>query len=280
MAEPSRRPVPRASTATSATDNYHFFTELAQHIIKATSYLGPMGRLYQIDMRLRPTGKSGSLVIPLTEFRRYFVTQQDSSAHPEGGAQLWERQALTRARVVHGDADFGREVMAAVAEGAYGLTWRPEIAEEILAMRERLQVSRPPGNLKRGPGGLADVEFLVQLFQIKYGHDLPELRRPNTWQALEALHDCGLLSETEQTTLSAAYDFLLRVQGRLRIVHNRTLDELPESSEEIDKLARRLGYETGDRFLAELQQHRTRTRELFLCLVERERVRGTRMESE
>ena len=76
-----------------------------------------------------------------------------------------------------------------------------------------------------------------------------------------------VLSEAEQTTLAAAYDFLLRVQGRLRIVHNRTLDELPEAPEEIDKLARRLGYETGERFLAELEQHRTRTRELFLRLL-------------
>ncbi len=254
------------------TDNYHFFTELAQHIIKATSYLGPMGRLYQIDMRLRPTGKSGSLVIPLSEFHRYFITQQDSSAHPEGGAQLWERQALTRARIVHGDADFGDEVMAAVAEGAYGLTWRPEIAEEVLAMRERLQASRPPGNLKRGPGGLADVEFLVQLFQIKYGREVHALRRPNTWQALEALRNVGLLSEMEQTALASAYDFLLRVQSRLRIVHNRTLDELPESAEEIDKLARRLGYDSGDLFLRELERHRTRTRELFLHLLGRERA--------
>src|SRR5262249_44839608 len=126
--------------------------------------------------------------------------------------------------------------------------------------------------LKRGPGGLADVEFLVQLFQIKYGRDLPALRQPNTWQALEELRGCGLLSETEQAALSAAYDFLLRVQGRLRIVHNRTIDELPEAPEEIDKLGRRLGYETGSRFLTELERHRTQTRELFLRLVERERT--------
>ncbi len=252
------------------TDNYHFFTELAQHVIKATSYQGPMGRLYAIDMRLRPTGKSGSLVIPLCEFRRYFITQQDSTRHPEGGAQLWERQALTRGRIVHGDAAFGGDVMSAVVEGAYGLRWRPEIVADIQAMRERLQASRPPTNLKRGPGGLADVEFLVQLLQIKYGRDLPSVRQPNTWQALEALHAGGLLSAAEQTALTAAYDFLLRVQNRLRIVHNRTLDELPETTEEIDKLARRLGYETGGRFLAELEEHRTRTRELFLLVLERE----------
>src|SRR5262249_18819556 len=90
-----------------ATDNFHYFTELAQRIIKALSHIGPMGRLYQVDMRLRPTGKSGSLVLPLCEFRRYFTAGAGSPSHPEGGAQLWERQALTRARVVWGDSDFG-----------------------------------------------------------------------------------------------------------------------------------------------------------------------------
>src|SRR5207245_1914600 len=112
------------------TVNFHFFTELAQRIIKTTSFMGPMGRLYQVDMRLRPTGKSGSLVIPLTEFRRYYEG---------GGAQLWERQALTRARVVIGDADFAAEVMAVAEQGAYSLPWRPELADEILSMRERLE---------------------------------------------------------------------------------------------------------------------------------------------
>ena len=70
------------------SDNFHYFTELGQRIIKATSFMGPMGRLYQVDMRLRPTGKSGSLVIPIEEFNRYYQG---------GGAQLWERLALTRA---------------------------------------------------------------------------------------------------------------------------------------------------------------------------------------
>src|SRR5207253_6647679 len=96
------------------TDNFHYFTELAQRIIKVASYLGPLGRLYQVDMRLRPTGKSGSLVLPLSEFRRYYET---------GGAQLWERQALTRARVVFGDEEFGAEAMDAVQHGVYHLAW-------------------------------------------------------------------------------------------------------------------------------------------------------------
>ncbi|HXG11295.1 MAG TPA: bifunctional [glutamate--ammonia ligase]-adenylyl-L-tyrosine phosphorylase/[glutamate--ammonia-ligase] adenylyltransferase, partial [Gemmataceae bacterium] len=240
------------------TDNFHFFTELAQRVIKVTSSLGPHGRLYQVDMRLRPTGKSGSLVIPLIEFRKYYE---------EGAAQLWERQALTRARVVYGDAEFAQEVMAVVNEGAYGLPWRREYVDEIRSMRERLEASRSERDLKRGFGGIVDVEFLVQLFQLKYGRDLPALRTGNTWEALDALHAAGLLSEEEHATLRSSYDFLRQVEGRLRIVHNRSLDELPEAPEDLEKLARRMGCEAdsggsaGRRFLAELDRHMTQTRE-------------------
>jgi glutamate-ammonia-ligase adenylyltransferase len=251
------------------TDNFHFFTELTQRIIKMTSFLGPMGRLYQVDMRLRPTGKSGSLVTPLGEFQRYYEA---------GGAQLWERQALTRARVVYGDAEFAVKVQAAVEQGAYGLPWRPALADEILAMRERLEASRSDRDLKRGFGGIADVEFLVQLFQLKYGRDRPLLQTTNTWEALDALRAEGLLDESDYRALHDGYRFLRLVESRLRIVHNLSLDELPESPEDLEKLARRLGFEpgpqggTGRRFLAELEAHTTRIRERFLGLVARERA--------
>jgi [glutamine synthetase] adenylyltransferase / [glutamine synthetase]-adenylyl-L-tyrosine phosphorylase len=257
-----------------ATDNLHFFTELAQHIIRAASYLGPMGRLYQIDMRLRPTGRSGSLVLPLAEFRRYFAAESDGPTHPHGDAQLWERQALTRARVVHGDADFAEEVANVTANAACALAWRPELADEIVAMRERMEAGRSPHNLKRGPGGVVDVEFLVQMFQLKYGRERPVLRTPNTWEALDALLAAGLLSAEEHAALQTGYDFLRRVQSRLRIVHNRSLDELPEPIEEVDKLARRLGYEAGGSFLAELDKNTKQIRKLFIEIIGRERGPG------
>jgi glutamate-ammonia-ligase adenylyltransferase len=259
------------------TDNFHFFTEAAQRVIKMTSTIGPHGRLYQIDMRLRPTGKSGSLVIPLTEFRRYYRIGPPQPGEQGEAAQLWERQAMTRARVVCGDPEFGREVMAAVTEAAYGLPWRRDYADEIRAMRERMEAGHSERDLKRGFGGIVDLEFLVQLFQLKYGRDLPALRTGNTWEALDALHAAGLLSDREHATLRGSYDFLRQVEGRLRIVHNRSLDELPETPEGLEKLARRLGIEpnaagsAGKQFLAELDRHMSQTRELFLELVERER---------
>lgn len=252
------------------TDNFHYFTEIGQRIIKAMSYLGPMGRLYQVDMRLRPTGKSGSLVCPLVEFDRYYS---------ESDAQLWERQALTRARVVYGDSAFGQDVMSAVARGAYGIDWRPELVEEVHAMRDRLEASRGERDLKRGFGGILDVEFLIQLFQLKYAAKVPELRTPNGWDAMDALRATGLITEAELTTMRATYDFLRRVQARLRIVHNRSLDTVPDAAEEREKLARRLGYDAladrcaGDQFLADMEKHTSQMRALFLHLLEQEKMR-------
>jgi glutamate-ammonia-ligase adenylyltransferase len=253
------------------TDNIHFHTEFAQRVIKLTSTMGPMGRLYHVDMRLRPTGKSGSLVTPLSEFRRYYEG---------GGAQLWERQSLTRARVVCGDAEFGQEVMSAVFQGACGECWRPEVVDEIRLMRERMEASRSERDLKRGFGGIVDVEFIVQMFQLKYGAALSILRNGNTWETLGALLDGGLLTEEEYRVLRSGYDFLRLVEGRQRIVQNRALDELPETQEEVEKLARRLGYEPkGDegaagQFLGDLEKHTSETRAMFLRLLEREKQAG------
>lgn len=250
------------------TDNFHFFTELTQRIIKATSFLGPMGRLYQVDMRLRPTGKSGSLVIPLTEFRRYYE---------EKGAQLWERQALCRAAVLYGDTAFTAEVTATIEQAVCGIPWKPSIVDEIKQMRQRLEESRGQRDLKRGIGGIVDVEFIVQLFKIKYGRLLPRLLVTNTWNALAAERDARLISEHEYDLLKDGFDFLRMVESRLRIVHNRTLDELPESAEEQEKLARRLGWEVrdgraaGERFLGALERHTRDVRELFVDILDRER---------
>src|SRR6059036_2397540 len=108
-------------------------------------------------------------------------------------------------------------------------------------MRERLESSRSERNLKRGFGGIVDVEFLVQLFQLKYGRDLPALRVTNTWDALAALRATELLSEDEYTALRNGYDFLRQVESRLRIVHNVAMEEVPAQPEDQEKLARRMG---------------------------------------
>jgi glutamate-ammonia-ligase adenylyltransferase len=250
------------------TTNSYYFTDLAQRVIRTTSRMGPMGRLYAVDMRLRPTGKSGSLVLPLGEFERYFAN---------GGAQLWERQSLARARVVRGDPAFAAEVLAAVHRAVLGRGWHPGLADEIRQMRQKLEATAPARSLKRGPGGIVDVEFLVQLFQLKYGRAHPAILRPNVWDALDALEAAGLLAPDEAWPLRAGYSFLRLVEARLRIVTDRPLTEIPEGADDRAKLARRLGFEpaTGasaaDQFLAELRRATAEIRRAYAAIIQRER---------
>jgi glutamate-ammonia-ligase adenylyltransferase len=114
------------------------------------------------------------------------------------------------------------------------------------------------------------VEFLVQLLQLQYGERTPALRATNTWDALEAARDASLLTDMDYDAARQGYDFLRLVESRLRIVHNRSLDELPEKPDDLEKLARRLGCQptaqtsAAQQFLDELARHTARIRELFL----------------
>src|SRR5262245_45298747 len=146
-------------------------------------------------------------------------------------------------------------------------------------MRQRVEAAGSDRDLKRGYGGIVDIEFLVQMFRLKYGKDFAEVRQPNTWNTLAALHRTQLLTVEEYATLRACYDFLCLVENRLRSFHNRSLDELPDRRDDLEKLARRVGCESAlgktaaQRFLEELDRHTTQTRRLFLELFEREKER-------
>jgi glutamate-ammonia-ligase adenylyltransferase len=121
-------------------------------------------------------------------------------------------------------------------------------------MRHKLEQSAGPRNLKRGPGGLVDVEFVGQLLQLKYGQEHPAILRPNLWEALDALKTEGLLADDEVAALREGYSFLRLVEARLRVVTDRPLTQIPEGSEDQAKLARRLGWASPELFLAELHR--------------------------
>lgn len=251
----------------AASTNARFFTDLAQRVIKQMSAVGPLGRLYDVDMKLRPAGKSSSLVVPLAEFRRYFAG---------GGGELWERQALTRARVIRGDEAFAEEVTAAIRSAILDSPWTTAAVDAVRSMREKLEATATPRNLKRGPGGIVDVEFVIQLLILKYARQHPELLQPNAWDALDAAESAGLLSATEVRDFRQGYSFLRFVEARLRVVTDRPLTEIPASVEDREKLARRLGFDAAGGnaatlFATELNRQTTRLRELFEQVTTRER---------
>jgi glutamate-ammonia-ligase adenylyltransferase len=174
---------------------------------------------------------------------------------------------------VYGDPAFSNEVMTAVRGAMLAVPWGPGLVAEIRSMRERLEASAPPRSLKRGPGGMTDVEFLVQAFQLRLGRELPGVCRTNTWESLDALLAAGHLSDADHAALIGGYSFQRLAEARLRIVTNRPLTEYPESPAELEKLARRMGIAAddrqtaGERFLRELGQRARSVREAFNRLV-------------
>ena len=222
------------------------------------SHLSPYGRLYEVDARLRPTGKSGLLAVPIDSFARYFS---------EGRGQLWERQSLCKARVVLGASAAAEYAMQAVAEATFGPAWKRQYATEIRAMRMRLEETASRRNLKRGPGGTVDVEFLVQMLQLKHGGADPSIRRPGTLDALEALEEGGYLSSDDADYFCRSYRFQRSIEARIRLMDAAGRHELPESPRELAKLAYLLGYADSSELVAEAMhmfaENRVRFNRLF-----------------
>jgi glutamate-ammonia-ligase adenylyltransferase len=251
--------------------NELFVTEVVRRCLKTLAGTGSgsgsgskssacaTGHLYKVDTRLRPHGASGPLVVTLDAFRDYFRT----------AAQTWERLALARARVVYSTGGFGRIVTDAIRELIATPSDPASLAREVVAMRRKLEGSHARNHLKRGYGGLADIEFLVHYLQLVHSAEFPEIVRPNIWDALDALRRVGLLDHEAHSDLVEAYGFLRTVESRLRIVHNRSGVDLPDDPGELDRLARRLNYDKPDpaatiaAFRADAARHADRARALF-----------------
>jgi glutamate-ammonia-ligase adenylyltransferase len=238
--------------------NSQFVQEVVRRVLKS---LGE--GLYKVDTRLRPHGASGPLAVTLDAFAAYF---HDS-------AQVWERLAMTRARVIHGTGDFGFEVTEALRSSLGQPVDPATIVRDVLAMRRRLEDSAPANDLKRGTGGLADIEFIVQILALREADGTPLFVRPNVWEAIEQFKRAGSLTRAAAAELRSSYDFLRTVESRLRIVHNRTTSVLPDDPDDLARLARRTGYVEGDNaaivaaFRDDLAGHVTRTRGWFEALI-------------
>jgi glutamate-ammonia-ligase adenylyltransferase len=241
--------------ARQSTTNQHFYSELGQRMIKTASRLSSLGRLYEVDARLRPTGKSGTLATTFDEFVRYFT---------DGGGQLWERQSLCKARVVYGSRRVAKAAMAVVAKAAFAHRWRRKDAVEIRKMRRRMEESATSvGDLKRGPGGLVDIEFVVQMLQLKFARGNANLRVPNTLAALEELYKAGLLSVDDYEVFDVSYRLLRTIESRLRLMNSTARDQLPQDTVELTKLANLLHYPSSDGLLLDYENATRQIRQRF-----------------
>jgi glutamate-ammonia-ligase adenylyltransferase len=194
----------------------HYYARLGQRFINAVTTMTPEGGLYEVDMRLRPSGKSGPLAVSLEAFERYY----------RDDAWTWEMMALTRARPVTGPHEARRAVAAAVRR----ILCRPRDADalgaEVAAMRARIRAEHGTDNawaVKHRKGGLVDIEFIAQFLQLRDAHDRPEVLSANTFGALRALHAAGRLSDDHADILMRGLDLWQRVQSVLHLTLDKDL---------------------------------------------------------
>ncbi|MER3445735.1 MAG: bifunctional [glutamate--ammonia ligase]-adenylyl-L-tyrosine phosphorylase/[glutamate--ammonia-ligase] adenylyltransferase [Candidatus Dadabacteria bacterium] len=231
-------------------DEHEFFSRLGQKIISVLSIPTNEGFAYKIDMRLRPSGRAGALVSSFESFKRY---HQDS-------AKLWERQALIKGRPSAGNMDLGREVMKTVEYFVYEKPIEMDFHKEIYHLRARIEreIAREDNlklNLKTGRGGIVDIEFLVQMLQLRFGRYYEGIRRQNTLAALEGLWRFGVIEEKEFLILKDGFYFLRKLENLLRLLHDRSISEIYEN--DFHKLALELDMKENGEKLKEIYSSKT-----------------------
>ncbi|HEV7732084.1 MAG TPA: bifunctional [glutamate--ammonia ligase]-adenylyl-L-tyrosine phosphorylase/[glutamate--ammonia-ligase] adenylyltransferase [Candidatus Binatia bacterium] len=216
---------------------HEFFTRVAQRTISALQTPTTEGIAYKIDTRLRPSGNQGPLVSSLESFETYHRTS----------AALWERQALIRARPIVGPQALVRRLEDTITRFVYGRGLEADELREMVRLRERIEAERGalrPGrvNIKTGWGGLVDIEFVVQMLQLRHGHVEPQLRTRSTRDGLAALDVTGLLPADDLVLLRDGYAFLRQVESRMRIERDQPVEAMDADPDALLALARRLGY--------------------------------------
>jgi [glutamine synthetase] adenylyltransferase / [glutamine synthetase]-adenylyl-L-tyrosine phosphorylase len=206
-----------------------------QNLISAMAQPTAEGNIWALDTRLRPEGENGPLVCSLQTYQSYY----------ENRAQVWEMQALTRARAISGPQ---KNQFMELAKSAWLRASRdPELLIKIDSMLERIRRDRGSGSdlldLKTGCGGIIEAEFLVQALQMR-----ANIWEPNSDCAVTELCVRGLLNDTEAKRLTQSYRLLRGCESGLRRYENKAVSSLPSDPREQQKLAVRLGYDSFENF--------------------------------
>lgn len=218
----------------------------------------PAGVVFPVDLRLRPGSKGSGFATALDAVARYYREWADP----------WERQTLTRARLVGGDPRVGHTVRRVLRDVLYGPDAPPPDLAEMRALRGRMEKElgkESPGRLhvKFGRGGLVDVEFITQAIVMTHGRAHPSLRRANTIEAIRAIERAGFLPAEDARALAEHYRFLRRVSGALRLFGARPSDALEPAGPIPGRIAKSLDYASRKEFLEDYRRRTGWVRALY-----------------
>lgn len=241
--------------------NREFFHRLTERVTREVDAVTSDGRMYRVDLRLRPEGATGSLVRTLASTLAYYRRL----------GETWERQAHLKARTIAGDRRLGERFVHAIRAWVFGRGLSFQEIAALKRIKQRMEdATAHRGDerheVKLGYGGIRDIEYIIQFMQLLHGARLPEVRDSNTLSALRRLEKHELVLPTERDVLDEAYRFLRTVEHRLMLVQGAQIHRLPDDKDALERLARRCNFSDAKTFMETYRGHAERVRTIFTSL--------------
>ena len=239
--------------------NREYFAKLTQRIISYLTLHTSRGFAYHVDTELRPSGMAGALVTPMDSWKGYYQEM----------AQVWERQALLRARIIYASGDFAQEFEGLFQQLIFNKPFPKDLGHEIHHLRMRIErelakESARRWNFKKGYGGLVDIEFLVQYLQLKLGNTEKEILTPNTLVALKRFSQKKILPAGKIELLESAYEFYRLLEFYLALNPEWNQGYLDPKGKSGKILGKDLNFKNQEDFIKKFAYYRDSVRKIYL----------------
>ncbi len=236
------------------------YTRVFSRLNRFLSDYSEGGPIYHVDLRLRPQGRKGLLCMPVDAYEAYY----------ESFGRTWERAMLLRARLCAGSKELYEELERRIEPFVYRKALDYSVVEELKFLKDSIdrESKHQDRNIKTGKGGIREIEFIVQSFQLVFSGQNPWLRTGNVFLALNRLKAAGLMGAEEYSILTQAYRFYRRLENRIQMLNCSQTQLLPEKGEDLKRICVSMGY--GDRledFEKDLAFYRQSVRRIFESVV-------------
>ena len=251
-------------------DNAVFFTRLGQRLIKALDQITEDGFVYRVDMRLRPLGDGGPLVLSFSAMEDYYQEQ----------GRDWERYAMVKAKILGDQQDpYTKELYQMLKPFVYRRYIDFSVLQSLRNMKGMIEreVRRRglTNNIKLGAGGIREIEFIVQVFQLIRGGRVIGLQTRSLLTALQVIEQESLLNANEVDALRENYFFLRRCENLLQAIHDEQTQTLPEDELDQIRIAIGMNFRSWNEFVSELTKRMQFTRQIFNQLIGDESTEST-----
>ncbi len=240
-------------TRTNRISNHEYYCKIGEELSKFLSQNTEAGFVYRVDLRLRPEGQRGAIALALRGYEMYY----------ESWGRAWERAMLLRARPVAGDEALGRDFMEMIRPFVYRKYLDFSSIDEISKLKTRIDATFKKSDIKRGYGGIREIEFFSQALQLIYAGREPLLRERNVLKILHRLFQKGIIGREDYGILSDNYRYLRTLEHRLQQLNDLQTHTLPVGDAELDLLGRKMGYASKSQFTDDLEKRRKQVRTVY-----------------